>query len=79
MSLELSGESRLRPNRLYDLMVTATKASGAFASSYFTNLMYDGSEPQVGNIADIPLFASIDSVQIQEDSRSNSSQIQTIS
>jgi hypothetical protein len=78
LSLELSEESRLRPNQLYYLMVTATKASGAFASSFFTNFMYDDSEPNVGDIAEIPLFASNDSVHIELNLLSNNSQLQSM-
>ena len=56
ISIQLSEQSCLSPNRLYTLMITATKVSGAFASSNLFSFMYDDTPPEVGNISDIPIF-----------------------
>jgi len=69
--VSLLEEIQLTPYRLYTIKVTATKASGSYASSDLFSFMFDDTLPEVGNISDIPIFKStepkknVSSAQIQ--------------
>jgi len=56
LKVEPFGKISLYRKHLYTLKITATKVSGAYASSNLLSFMYDDTPPEVGDISDVSIF-----------------------